>query len=244
MINYIKNEDYGLLEPCIIDKEKCNEKCYLKDGELNEKYYNLMSIYYCYLEQFLNNVLNIKEVEEGIDKDNPDFRPIPDDGKDLYQSISNNKYLYIRNTLYVEKLSDEDVNYLLSKKDGIIDKRIIDIIRNNFIDTIKGTYNGQVTDKTVACYGPSSTNEFIAPISSLVLGFRVSDEDEEKYGDGKEWLEYKDKKEKYIRELLERLSSEFSNKLGIKVNIFDYSEIGFLVKDKDGKIATGTTFKF
>lgn len=225
-MKFISENKYGLLVPSLFNMSLANEKNLVTAGKLNDNYYLLYSVYYYYLEICLSKFLDIEELEKKINEDQPNFVPVEDKDKDIYQSLSNNKYFYIRNTLYVEKLSLDDIKYLLSL-DGRIEERAINIISNTFKDVITSSIHG--TDLFNVSYGPNYS-QYRAYNKSLVLGFRVSDLDEKIYGTGMEWLKYKAKKDRYIESMKKTMEYEFSTKLHMNTRIMDYSEGGIIKK--------------
>ena len=217
-MKYINQEEYGNLIPNRFDIKLASVVGLATNGKLNDNYYQVMSIYYHFLELYLDEKLGISKIEKEIDEAHPDY--VPFEYGDAYQALSNNKYFYIRNTLYIENLSREVINYLISHSEKSIDKTIREIIEKTYKVVI--TSKSDDGKKYYLNYGPSECNCH-APNDSLVLGFRLTDNEEEKYGTGKEWLKYKDSKIKYIRDLLNKTQSGFSSKLGIDVKIIDYS---------------------
>ena len=84
-MKYISKEDLEYLIPNNIDLELAYYKGLAKDNELNDEYLELYSIYYNYLELYLNNILNIKEKEQYLDNLNKKFNQVDDSEKDIYQ---------------------------------------------------------------------------------------------------------------------------------------------------------------
>lgn len=184
-MKYISKEDLEYLIPNNIDLELAYYKGLAKDNELNDEYLELYSIYYNYLELYLNNILNIKEKEQYLDNLNKKFNQVDDSEKDIYQYLSNNKYFYLRNTLYVEKLSKEDINYLLQNPNNYNEK-IEKIIDNTFAEII--TTSLFETPECNLFYGPQTSN-YSALNNNLVIGIRFGEENSDLYDNDDVWFQ-------------------------------------------------------
>jgi hypothetical protein len=139
---------------------------YLTDIE-KEKYIELLEKYTKLFINYLNKECRFYEYEDYFDKRRDIFVPINENEKDIYQLLSKPlKYFYIRNNFYIENLSEEEINTLLSSEE-----------ENN--EFVKNTFNKLLVSKdNIAkntAFGPL-TSMFIAPSDSVVIGFRYDDQ--------------------------------------------------------------------
>ena len=78
-MKYISKQDEEDLQPYYINMKLAYQKG-LSDGiNVNDKYFELYSIYYNYLEKYLNDIINITDYEKKLDS--MGFRGVIDDDK-------------------------------------------------------------------------------------------------------------------------------------------------------------------
>ena len=133
----------------------------------------------------------------------------------MYQSNSIFKYFYVRNNLYLEKLSNEDIENLLSN-----DSNKKDIVLRTFKDIIN------IDDGYKVCYGPDTDN-FWYDSDILVLGFRFLEFSDNGLSD-EAWEEEFYKKRTYLNNMFSSLEASLTEKLGLKVKICEYDEYSII----------------
>lgn len=217
-MKYITKEDEVNFKPKGIDYSLAESKGLINNGELNNEYFLLQSIYSNLLEQYINSKINIKSIEE--DLDNRGYRSVEDNDKDIYQYISNNKYFYVRNTLYVEKLPMDYIRLLLSKNPEVLSEEYTKLIEDTY-KTVITTDSFKLQEFNLS-YGPQSSGEYFMPNNSLVFGFRLAEEDASLYPNDDAWFEDYCTRRAYISDLLPKLEQEFSDKLNTKCGILEY----------------------
>lgn len=112
--NYI-DEEFLLLERPNIREELGIRS----DAEMRE-YLHLYNTYNNLLIQYAMKQYYFGDMDQELSEDYSEkFIPVAEDEKDLYQYSANRylKYYYLRNNVYVERLAEEDKQYLLSLKD-------------------------------------------------------------------------------------------------------------------------------
>ena len=132
--------------PNDIDYVKLEQQGLCKDGNLNDTYFKLYNTYLSLFYDILNdNGLNC--FDNDLENSNLHFNQVEKEDMDMYQSNSIFKYFYVRNNLYLEKLSNEDIENLLSN-----DSNKKDIVLRTFKDIIN------IDDGYKVCYGPDTDN--------------------------------------------------------------------------------------
>ncbi len=155
----------------------------LSDTEV-QNHLNLSTLY-----RFLLNVhikqLGLGKYEDAIKNSGLNFIPIEDAEQDFYQYYSNANldYYYIRNNLYIHRLSEAEKEYLqnkLNKQDYSLNEQDINFISRTLSKVIKEVHKN-VTEPFRTNFGPVSSN-FFALNNALVIGFRYDmfNENEEK----------------------------------------------------------------
>ena len=94
---------------------KLNEKYFdsLSDDE-KRVYLNRTEVYHNALLDMLIKTLNLEKIENSLDNSSNEFKPVDDEQKDMYQNLANDKlkYIYLRNNLYIERLSESQLQVL------------------------------------------------------------------------------------------------------------------------------------
>lgn len=192
-------------------------------GEFNDKYYKLCNIYKKLVELLLAETTLIDECDILLKQSELQYKPVTSDEKDIYQEGSIFEYFYLRNTLYVECLPKEYIDYLLSldlehlslgeKEREIISTTLQIVITNNHPD------HSHLTN-----YGPFSA-EFFAPINGLVIGVRYDPyEDQNAPGyDDDLWFENNIKQDEFLNGLCTKLENDFKSET-FQLKVIRYNE--------------------
>ena len=153
--------------------------------------------------------------DNDLENSNLHFNQVEKEDMDMYQSNSIFKYFYVRNNLYLEKLSNEDIENLLSN-----DSNKKDIVLRTFKDIIN------IDDGYKVCYGPDTDN-FWYDSDILVLGFRFLEFSDNGLSD-EAWEEEFYKKRTYLNNMFSSLEASLTEKLGLKVKICEYDEYSII----------------
>ena len=166
-VNFI-DEEFLLLERPNI-RQECNIK---SDLEMNN-YLILYNVYNNLLIQFMIQKYYLLDVDKQLEKRQDVFPSVPSEEKDLYQHLSEGylKYFYLRNNIYIERLTKEQVNYLWS----IYKTGDLSLTQSNF-QFIESTYQNVILENpnqenVNINYGPDNM-KYYKPSNSIIIGVR------------------------------------------------------------------------
>lgn len=228
-MKYISENDFDDFFPNNIDYDLAEAKSLAINGKLNSEYFLLQSKYYKLFEEFLEKKLNLSKIEELLDSKNKNLKPVSEEEMDIYQYLSNHKYFYIRNTLFVENLTKENIQAIMQSE--IMNTEIENIISSTYKVVIKVSSFENKNFETN--YGPISSN-FIASNDSLIFGIRFKEEDESDYTSEDEWFRDYCERRKIVEEFKKAAKQLFCNKLNDNVEVFEYFEEDVKKKNSSG----------
>ena len=187
----------------------------LINGEDYSRYDNLVKKYKYLLEYYINSKIDLSKYEELI-KNSGLSIGINDKYKVLNEYLKLD-YIFLISTLYVEKLSLEDIS-LLEKFDYNVTDELISIIERTCKDVILDNYfKGEYIDSIYkVCYGPMVPFNFVDN-DSLVLKIY--------YGrnlinlDGQDFIELHEKQLSFFNQLIDMIKKDFKEKINIKCEI-------------------------
>lgn len=205
----------------------------IKSNTMSTKeYIDLYNIYRFFMTKYIIEKLKLKEYDKKIKNNKSNFLPIEEDKMDVYQFFSCDEleYIYIRNNVYIERLSNKEINLLkdkLKNNDYSIDDSIEELIEKTyqkviFEDIMK---NGK---KYQIMYGPDSSR-FFARNDSLVLGIRYDEFAIINLTD-EEWKIQNKKQREFLRNIINEMTKEFENKLNIPIKIIKYNDYSVNIK--------------
>lgn len=203
MINKL---EYGLE---MLENLKINESL-MQEKEISsyQEYFQVQSLYKKGFEFYLEEKLNLSDFNQAIKESKYHFEVVKE--KELYHQNSylNLEYLYIRNFLFIEKLTKEEIEFLkrrVEENNYNVDEALIDLVKSTFL------FVSQVNTKAlVVNYGIESPINHFSPDAMaiyIVYGKNKQKLDKEAY--------IKDRKEKelflevLIQELKEKGREEF-----------------------------------
>ena len=220
----ITKENIELVYPQIVNNDLLVEKGFKIDDENNE-YFKLLNKYKKLFEEYLKEKLPLELIDDNMKKSDLKFVPIKKDDMDFYQitSTMGHSYIYLRNNLYIEKLSKEDLEYL-SKKDKL-DDDAKEFIKRTYLTVINPYENDE---KRIIFYGPEN-EKHLCDSTDVVLGIRynefetngMSDEDFQK-----NFLEQL----RLIAQVSTLLEIASPNELGSEVKVIQYNELSIMKK--------------
>ena len=203
------------------------------DNKLNipnkEDYLSLYILYRKLFNKYIINTLNLKKYEEELKNSNLNFIPVIEKKQDIYQFIVSDEldYFYIRNNIYLEHLTNEEINYLRSLSNTNIDS-------TEFIEkTYKKVIFNDALNNGKLCkvfYGPQS-KIFSAPNNALVLGFRYDSFNKNNLSE-KEYMDNYDKQRILLKELFKELINNAQNTLRTYCSIIEYNEFSVELRYK------------
>lgn len=169
-INNFIDEEYLLLE-----RPNIREECNIKNDEEMESYIIAYNVYSNLLIQFLMKKYYLSNVDEQLEKRENTYPEVPDLEKDLYQysSIGYLKYFYLRNNIYIERLTSDEINYLFSvykSGDLSLSEENETFIEATYLKTIIESNKGDVLNIN---YGPDNS-KFFRPNNAIIIGVRYN----------------------------------------------------------------------
>lgn len=196
-------------------------------------YLSLYNVYRNLFSQYIIENMGLKEYDEKLANSGLGFLVNNQEDMDIYQYYSSDtlKYFYIRNNIYIERLTKEERDFLrekISNNNYELDDASRQMIEETyerviFEDALK---NGE---KCNTLYGPNSTS-FLAPNNALVIGVRY-DEFAENGLDDKSWDELHDKQALYLYQLMDSMRYNLGKKVSLPVAILKYNEYSVIKKD-------------
>lgn len=169
-------------------------------------FYTLYALYSDFLYEYLLKHTDIKKYDDMLSEMNSNV--ISNDRKDLYQFLSSNylKNLYVRNNLYIERLSDADIRFLTDRilnAEYDYDEKVEELIERTFRTVI---FDEIGVNNVETNYGPDAP-DFYAPVDSLVIGDRI---DNDKVVDA--------------TQLMNDLNLSIQESLNVKTTLIHYSD--------------------
>lgn len=153
------------------------ENLYLKSLDENnrEDYIKKYIKYYGFLLPFLIELLDLKEYDEKFYTNETKFSPIERENMDIYQFMSSKylKYFYLRNNLYIERLTEEEVKELERLLEVPLDKISRAFIEKTYQKVLYETSEKSETN-ILKNFGPETDINCYANPNSIILGFRYN----------------------------------------------------------------------
>ena len=188
----------------------------------NQRYFTLMNKYKGFFELYLKETLPLELIDQNTRESELGFKPIKEEDMDFYQRTSGMglKYLYLRNNLYVEKLSASELQ-LLEGFTGYGDETKA-FIAKTFLKVIN-----PFDESRIVFYGPENQN-FLCYSDEVVLGIRYDEfntelEDEQF---AQNFLE----KQTIISQISTVMSIVGLETLGTNLRFIQYNELSIIEK--------------
>jgi len=226
----IHTETASVLHVPIADAALLEKRGLFKDGSFTDSFFALYRNYRTLLDHYLKNKLHLHDYDDRIANSSLRFIPVSREDMDYYQSISTMglKYIYLRNEIYVEKLSEQDVLYYTSltqaelRSPGI---KSLERVRRTYTDIIDGVTGQEKKDSVsgMSRYGPDS-DRFWFPSDQLVFGIRHDEFADNGLGEDEAWMNNNFAQTSFINGIIEQMSAECSRIIGKKVNVLLYDE--------------------
>ena len=163
--------------------------------EAKENYLLLYLTYSNLLYCYLLNKLKLKEFDNMLVNGRNHFQEVSIDNMDFYQYLAKDylKYFYIRNNLYIERLNENELNFLKKKNfdnNLDLDEETINFISKTYPKVIKENNDSKSVNIN---YGPDNF-QFYKPSDALIIGVRFDDYYKEPGETSEEWdSKYNDK---------------------------------------------------
>jgi hypothetical protein len=206
------------------------------DSESLEIYLQIYSVYSKLFRNYIIETLNLKKYDDELLNSGLNYLKVSDENMDIYQDFSKNdlNYFYLRNNLYIERLSIEEKEFLYKIFIGdksITEEQIKLFIENTYYKVIFENVNndGNILNTN---YGPDSS-EFYVSNNSLVIGVRYDQFNLNGMSD-KEWDDLYQKQTFNLIDVIGKIEKNENDKLKVPVNIIVYDD--YSIKKKVNKM--------
>lgn len=198
------------------------EKGLLKEDRLNQHYLNLQAVYRANLDAYLMETLDVEELDEEFVDSSLGFVSRKAEDQNLYEKESTMglAYIYQRNNLYIEYLSEEQLGLLersLESKRAVITDEIKAMVKETFKEVIKVRNPGDWGDESRFLYPETEGRKPKIPNQALVLGIKNAME----YDTSGKLLpdRYRREKYEYLDKIKKEKEQEYSEILETEVYI-------------------------
>ena len=196
------------------------------DYNFTKKYYVLYRNYKRLLDRYLLNALSLQQYDDRLSSSGLRFSPVPIKYMDYYQFMSKMglKFFYLRNHIFVEKLSEDDINAINRLRwSEVLDPgdETMEIIERTWRMVID--YCSGKGMPGMSLYGldyPKNWHDS----SELVFGFRYDEFAENGLGQDDLWLDNYFKQTEFINDLLDEMHVKTTAIVGNNVNINRYGD--------------------
>lgn len=203
--------------------------------EEKKQYLERFCLYRNMFTKYIIEKINLKEYDEKIKNSNLNIKPNDLKDMDIYQYFSSEllEYFYIRNNIYLERLSLEETSFLderIRNKNDKLDEEVINYIENTYKKVIVEVYDNQ-QEGIVCFYGPN-TARFAAPSNALIIGMRYDEFVEDGLSDD-EWIKQRDAQFLYINSLFDYMMVKLPEIVDMPVSIIKYNEYSVTKMNKE-----------
>ena len=189
-----------------------------------EEYLQLYLKYSDMLYIFLIEKLELKKLDNLLNNSNYNFKIVKEKDMDFYQKLGSKylKYFYIRNNIFIERLTESEKEYL----------KQVDINALNNYDFIENTYLKicleDMNSNSMVNYGPDHV-DFYKPQNGIIIGYRYDDFDKEENEDEDLWFKKHNKRILELDFLNVAFNKLVNNKLKTKVYLVRYNEYSVFI---------------
>jgi len=193
--------------------------------EEKKEYIEQYNIYRSLFVEFIIEKLDLKNYDEELEKSELRYLSSNIENMDLYQYFSSDelKFFYIRNNMYIEKLTEEERNWLnerIKNKNYELDNEAKEFIEDTYEKVI---FEDVLRDgsKCITLFGPDSSN-YLAKNDAIVIGINYDEFNLNGLNDD-EWSELYFKQSANLYSIIEKMRSEMKNKIDIPVEVLKYN---------------------
>ena len=195
--------------PNSFDIELAITKGLALNNELNERFIRLENKYRKYFMKYIYETLNLEKYDKEIEDSNLKFCSCEEEFQEYYQKESNLKYIYIKNNLHIERLSDNDLQILETSED---EKELLDLIKNTYEEIIKiKCLNGKKTPEKflTQMFKGYDTRSTMLPNDALIIIIREGRE-KNKFNNYEELCYSLKERDKFIENIKEKIQEEIT----------------------------------
>ena len=206
------------------------------DEEKKSKYILLYNIYRELFTQYIINKLQLHTYDEKLLKSGLDFAIIDEEDMDIYQFFSCEllKYIYVRNNVYIERLTKKEMEFLETKiKSGntSLDEETIRFIEETYKKLIFEDIYNDGGDGIIS-YGLDNSSYF-ASNDSLIIGIRY-DQFADNGLDDEEWDKLNDEQRVFLYLMIKQMNTDFEGKLQVPISVIEYDDISAIGRNDIG----------
>lgn len=190
--------------------------------ESQENYLKLYKLYNNLLVQYLIKKYDLNLYDKMIQNSKRNFKKVDTKDMDIYQYTSSKylNYLYIRNNIYIEKLSKEELLYLSSAKE------LLDSNNEQFIEK---TYKKVIFENEYTMYGPDNSKYLKKP-NTLIIGLRCKSIDLN--NDSSDELDSFLSQQQYLKLFIPELSRQLNNRNLDSIEVIEYNNSSVVKKQE------------
>lgn len=190
--------------------------------ESQENYLKLYKLYNNLLVQYLIKKYDLNLYDKMIKDSNRLFTKVDTNDMDIYQYVSSKylDYLYIRNNIYIEKLSQEELLYLSSTKE------LLDSNNEQFIEK---TYKKVIFENEYTMYGPDNSKYLKKP-NTLIIGLRCKSIDLNNGSDDE--LDNFLSQQQYLKLFIPELSRQLNDRNLDSIEVIEYNNSSVVKKQE------------
>lgn len=197
-----------------------------------KNYISLYNLYRGLFTQYIVDKLDLEKYDNLITRSGLNFQETDPEYMDVYQYFTsqNIKYFYIRNNIYIERLDEEELNFLknkLIKQEMVMDDETISFIEKTYQKLIFEDFlkNGE---KCMIQYGPDSSS-FFARNDSIVIGVRYDEFADTELSD-KEWERLNYMQSDFLYSLIKKMNGYFKGRTEVPIYILKYDDMSVIFR--------------
>lgn len=201
-----------------------------------EEYLGLFEKYHKLTLKYLLKKIPLLDYDKTLENNENKFIKVEKENMDMYQYLCSDDldYFYLRNNLYIERLTSEEYEYLKnidsnSEEDEFIEKTLQKVIT-------------ELPDRKVSlCFG-SDNLKYFKPNGSLIIGIRY-DEFSDKIPDDENWFDTYTSIKEELEWILDAFSFSYKSLNGMPIEVVSYNEYTTVKMKEDASYNDDTDTK-
>ena len=189
-------------------------------GSQKEEYLKLYEYYNRALVKYLCLKADLQRYDDTLKSLSINIKKVDENDMDIYQLLSSQQltFLYIRNNLYLDRLTPDELTFLKEKMlTQQMDNEVMDFIAKTFKKVIASNDKMSHT-----FYGPEEY-PFVAPVNALVIGMRFDEEFKAPKEKNKVWKANNSKAIQALEIIKRAMQEEIAEKIDYPVCAIKYN---------------------
>lgn len=223
------------------------DKTYPKSGKIDlqnfsekdkEEYLALYNLYRKLFTEYITERLNLKAYDEKLSDSEYGFSPTDERKMDVYQYFSSDvlRYFYIRNNIYIEKLTKKEADFFrrkITEGDFGLDPEAKKMIESTYPKVI---FEDLLQDgkKYRVLFGPDSSS-FFADNDNIVIGIRYNEFSKDGLDDNS-WFNRLMAQKKFLNETINEMNEAFEEMIPGGITIIKYNDVSIIPREEEKKI--------